>query len=152
MRNSTRRLISLASENRVLVSVGGTGYHVLLACIASCLRHQLNLQLPSPFDSHVLELHIAATVLISRPAFKDHVDPLLNQVGKTLLPQPGSEGIAQAQLERLAETTLEQAHGEVQRIASGMHMGRTDRLHRAWSRGFFLPRNTTLEALLESLS
>ena len=143
---------SLASGSNVLVTMGGTGYHVLLACIASSLRPTLTLEIPSDFDKHVLELHIAATILVAMPEFSSHVDPLLKQIGRALLPQPGSEGIAQAQLERLAEATLEQARGEVQRIASGMHMGRTDRLHRAWSRGFFLPRGTTLEGLLEGLS
>ena len=141
---------SLASESTILVSMKGSAYHVLLAGIAAKARPLLALSDLSYFDRHVLELHVASTILIACNEFSEHVDQLLHHVGRDLLPQPGSEGIAQAQLQRLAETVLEQPHGEVERIASGMHQGRTDRLHRAWSRGFFLPRGVNLEQLLAS--
>ena len=141
---------SLASGPTILVTMQGSAYHVLLAGIAAKARPFLTLSDLSHFDRHVLELHIASTILIACKDFSEHVDPLLHHVGRDLLPQPGSEGIAQAQLQRLAETVLEQPHGEVERIASGMHQGRTDRLHRAWSRGFFLPRGVDLDQLLAS--
>jgi hypothetical protein len=137
---------------KLLVSIAGSGYHALLSCIASSLRPLLALPTLSGFDRHVLELHVAATVLISIPAFETHIDPLLAGIGRDLLPKPGSEAIARTQLARLAELALEQAHGEVERIASGMHQGRTDRLHRAWLRGFFIPKGLTLEHLVGALA
>ena len=142
---------SVGVQSRVLVATRGTGYHVLLAAIASRLRKHVSLSALSHFDRHVLELHIAATVLVNQPAFASHVDRLLNQVGRELMPQPGSEGIAKAQLIRLGESVLEQAYGEIERIGSGLHQGRTDRLHRAWSRGFFVPRGVSLSGLLDYL-
>ena len=142
---------SLACDKTVFVSMTGTGYHALVASVASKVRHLLALEALSSFDRHVLEMHIGATILVAKPEFSGHLDQLLSDVGRDLLPQPGSEGIARAQLQRVAETVLEQAHGEVERIASGLHQGRTDRLHRAWSRGFFLPRGVSLDSLMESL-
>lgn len=142
---------AIASGPKVLVSMSSTGYHVLVALVAGRCRGSLRLDDLSRFDRHVAELHVAASLLAGLDGFADHVDPLLESVGRDLLPRTGSEAIQKEQLLRLAESVLDQPPGEVERIASGFHQGRTDRLHRAWSRGFFYPRGLSTKKLLSSL-
>lgn len=139
-------------DQRVLVGIQGTGYHALASLVAGRCRDAMPLSEISEFDGHVLELHVAATLMVNCPGFEGHVDALLKTLGRSLLPGSGREAIQHAQLLRLAGSILDQSPGEVARIASGLHQGRTDRLHRAWSRGFFVPRGVSLPLLMERLT
>jgi len=100
----------------------------------------------SEADRTLLELHLGATFLVQTQPPRVDIDQLMTTAGRALLPLRGEEEAGRVFLQRLGDTCLDQPPGEIARIASGFHSGRTDRLHRAWERGFFVPRGAKLIA------
>lgn len=97
-------------------------------------------------DRYLLALHLGATRLLRLGLTSEQLDRLLTTAGAALLPLRGREEAGRAFLHRVAKACLDQPYGEIERIASGFHSARTDRVHRAWERGFFVPRGLTIIA------
>jgi hypothetical protein len=135
----------------VVAGLRTSGYMVALATIAAKLRPDLpqNNEL-TPYLRYLAEIHLAATALIRIPAFDSHVEALLTTAGKQLRPFKGGEGQARRWIRRIARIYLDQPPGEIGKITAGLHQNRTDRLHRAWSRGFFIPKGFNLTEWMAS--
>jgi hypothetical protein len=138
------RLLETKLGGVLRVAVGPAGPESLVALAA--LAHEkvpgldaLSLQPPW---CDTLPLHLAATAVVADPALAPWLDRLLADAGRTLLPGPEREAAFERALCRLAETRLAQPRGEVERIARGLAKRRLDRLHRAWTRGFFVLRDS----------
>ena len=139
-------------ESVVVAGYLNSGYMVALAAVGAQLRpHLPTFPELTPGMQHRIELHVAASACLRLPAFADHVDKLLETAGGWLRPARGSEKAAQAEIDLMAEICLKQPPGEVGRIASGLYQGRVDRLHRAWERGFFVPKGFDLDEWASSV-
>lgn len=88
-------------------------------------------------------LMAAGTAFLSLAPASDLVDRVLLAVVRELLP-PQHRGDAVVRwIDRLAPD-LDQPPGEIERTAHGLSRRRADRVHRAWTRGFFVPRGDVM--------
>lgn len=118
---------------------------VLLAALAGKLRQSLPLRAMSPYQRDVVAGHTAASVLVREPAFADHIDELLRQVGRLVFPARAERPRFIRETQELVSQFGDQPPGEIERLVDGMAKGRLDRLHRAWLRDFFVPRGFALK-------
>ena len=86
----------------------------------------------------------AVDVLWDRPAPID--DALVATLSAASLPLPTHAEAYAQRLRSIAPDSLDQAPGEINRIADGLAARRLARLRRAWRRGFFVPRGIDLAA------
>jgi hypothetical protein len=149
---------AIAGRTGAAVGIGPrvSGAAVLLEAVGSRLGPAVDAAIASltsslsPAARRLTVRQTAATALLR--AGGDEMDPeaLLGQVIHDLV---GGGPPAAADLRaRIAELELarilDQAPGEITRIADGLAGRRADRLHRAWIRGFFVPRGFDLDAWL----
>ena len=97
-----------------------------------------------------LALQVAGSVLVHHTSTTGNaLDAYLKAAVDVLKPAPGAGGKLDDHIRAIAELLLDQPPGEIDRIASGLCAGRSDRLHRAWQRGFFVPATLDLKAWSE---
>lgn len=146
--------VAHAETRRCAVGLTAPGGLAVLAWLAARLTPHLGLpaNLEPPL-ANLVAVHTAATLYL-RVSDLDQAgtEALLKTAGRALLPARGDEDRARDEIWALAREVLDQPPGEVGRMASGWHRGRTDRLHRAWQRGFFVPRGLDAPTLIEALS
>lgn len=137
---------------RVLAGLDTPAILVVLAAIAS---HLPTGALPAALDeadARDVALHMAGSALVLEPLPSDALDGLLLASTTALLP-PQHQGDRLAGLvDRLvALNALDQPPGEIERLTRGLQRRYSDRLHRAWLRGFFVPRGFDLGGWRDTL-
>ncbi len=120
-----------------------------LALLAARLESVVPTQDLSDADARYLRRQTAAT-LWYRAIDASEVDTLLAAVAESELPTRYEGPAFIERIERLAPR-LDQPPGEIVRLSKGLSRRYTDRLHRAWERGFFLPRDVDPAALIAAL-
>lgn len=94
-------------------------------------------------------LMVAGSRLVAMRPPDEVLEPVLEAVVRELFPPQHR----QEELERLVRALvpeLDQPPGEIERAIRGMGRRRADRVHRAWLRGFFVPRGLRIAGLEEA--
>ncbi len=145
--------VAHAPAGRCAVGLTAPSGLAVLAWIAARLAPHLGLPDElAPHLRHLVAVHTAATLWLREGELDQRrTEVLLETAGRSLLPARGDEDRAREAIRSLVGAVLDQPPGEVGRITSGWHRGRTDRLHRAWERGFFVPRGRDPSALRDAL-
>ncbi len=93
---------------------------------------------------HFTLLMAAGSVLVKRLP-DAHIDKLLVDTTRLLIPPQHRENLIEKRILSLSNRNLlDQPPGEIERTIHGLQRRRADRLHRAWLRGFFVPRGVVL--------
>lgn len=121
-----------------------------LALLAASLEAVMPLEGMAAHEAHGLRVHVAATAWIGRPEVQGGLDAHLAALTPVLCAPVGHPDAFSARFGRWA-ARLDQAPGEIGRIHDGMVARRSDRMHRAWMRGFFVPAGVDLAAWRRSL-
>jgi hypothetical protein len=121
-----------------------------LSLLAAHLTSVMPLAGMPPYDAYVLRIHVAATAWIQREEVNASLDEHLAALVPRLCAPIGQTDTYTARFERWA-TQLDQPPGEITRIHDGLIARRSDRLHRAWTRRFFVPTGLDLTAWGQSL-
>jgi hypothetical protein len=119
---------------------------IVLGATARCLTEPLRASLADlpPTTAAFCALMAAGTAFLARAPTSDKVDAMLRIVVRDVLPPQHRAEEVHAHIQRLAPR-LDQPPGEIERTMHGLGRNRADRLHRAWLRGFFVPRGVALE-------
>jgi len=143
---------ALVSEGRLRLAAGPQTPGIAAALAAVAARLPLGATLGGLSEEHawLTRLHVAGSALVALPRASEDLDALLEAAAAELLPpQHQSERLGQLVTALREGDLLDQPPGEIERLTRGMQRRRVDRLHRAWQRGFFVPRGFDLEAWLE---
>jgi len=142
-------------ESRVGAVATGPGTPGALAALAAVgARLPLDERVAAllPEDRDQVRLHCAGSVLALELGDGPEMTTLLEAVADALLPPQHQGRRVVEMIERVrAAGLLDQPPGEIERLAQGMARRYPDRLHRAWLRGFFVPRGQDARSWLASL-
>ena len=132
--------ITLAVRNgSAWQALGTTLTESLLPAVLGALPEELMAE-----TRHFTLLMAAGSVLVKRLP-DAHVDKLLVDTTRLLIPPQHRENLIEKRILSLSNRNLlDQPPGEIERTIHGLQRRRADRLHRAWLRGFFVPRGVEL--------
>ncbi|MCB9735695.1 MAG: hypothetical protein H6745_24170 [Deltaproteobacteria bacterium] len=138
---------------RLLAGLDTPGVLVALAAIASWLPADALPRELDAADARDVALHVAGSALVVHAQLRsDALDALLVAATSALLPpQHQGDRLGGLVARLVALDALDQPPGEIERLTRGLQRRYSDRLHRAWQRGFFVPRGFDLAAFGESL-
>lgn len=128
-----------------LVPPGCSPALATLSLLAADLEAVMPLEGMTAPEAHEFRVHVAATAWIGRAEVRGELDTHLAALTPLLCAPMGHPDAFSARFGRWA-AQLDQAPGEIGRIHDGMVARRSDRLHRAWVRGFFVPAGVDLPA------
>lgn len=139
-------------HGRVLVGFGTPGAMVVLATIAGALPTDPRLDALPAEDRAWVRLQCAGSVLAVTLGDSPEIGTVLEAVADVLLP-PQHQGDRVLELiGRFRDAGLfDQPPGEIERLGQGLARRYSDRLHRAWLRGFFVPRGGDPRAWADAL-
>ena len=101
--------------------------------------HDLNRQ-----ERRYLCLQVAASAILEATGDEEALSPWLAHALTFLSPVPSGREAHNAMIRGMAARLLDQPPGEIERISEGLCRAQAPRLHRAWRRGFFVPRDFDL--------
>lgn len=119
---------------------------LILGATALCLDEPLRERFAglSPATRQFGTLMAAGTAFLVLAPQTPLLEAMLKVVVRDVLPPQHRADEVHAHIKRLAPL-LDQPPGEIERTMHGLGRNRADRLHRAWLRGFFVPRGFALE-------
>jgi len=116
----------------------------LLGAVALGLEAQVMEALPEdlPLETrHFVVCMVAGSVLLGAGIGPAALDLVLGDATRFLIPPQHRDGVIEKRIYSLEKRgLLDQPPGEIDRTIHGLGRRRADRLHRAWQRGFFVPR------------
>ncbi len=137
----------ISALTRVAVHPRAHGATACVAVIAATLRRAFTAELPrSPDMAAELAWHCAVSAVLRARDQDEADDALVATLSAASLPLPTHAEAYAQRLRSIAPDSLDQAPGEINRIADGLAARRLARLRRAWRRGFFVPRGFDLAA------
>ncbi len=117
----------------------GVAAHGIAELILGALPEAL-----TPATRHFTLLMAAGSVLV-KTLPDEQIEALLVDVTRVLIPPQHRENLIEKRILSLSNRNLlDQPPGEIERTIHGLQRRRPDRLHRAWMRGFFVPRGVVL--------
>ena len=137
----------LASGTCHLVAAAprATGAAVAVALIAADLAAEwTGAEALSPAAARLTSWHAAVTAVLMARGLEAPDEEMLAELAEASLPRPAEAAALEAAVRQIGADALDQAPGEIGRIAEGLAGRRLPRLARAWRRGFFVPRGFEL--------
>ena len=136
----------------VAVGHGTPGAVAALAAIAARIPVDPRLAALPQEDVDLVRLHCAGSTLAAALGDVPEIGAVLAAVVDTLLPPQHQGRRTVDMIARLrAADLLDQPPGEIERLGKGLARRYADRLHRAWLRGFFVPRGQDAHAWARAL-
>ena len=133
------------------VVASGPGMPASLGLLGACaleVEEVVSSGLPEqlgPETARFVAWMVAGSVLVSAGLEGAALDGLLIDTTRTLIPPQQRADEIERRIASLARRGLiDQPPGEIERTIQGLGRRRPDRLHRAWLRGFFVPRGVVV--------
>ena len=141
------RPVATPDPARVALHPRTDGSTAAVSAIAAMLRGAFRDHVGlSPDLIEELSWHCAVTAVLMARGQTEPDDALVASLAAASLPLPTQADAYAERLREIAPASLDQAPGEIGRIADGLAARRFQRLRRAWRRGFFVPRGFDLDA------
>ncbi len=123
----------------------------LLGAVALGIEDVVMSALPEDLPAetrHFVVCMVAGSVLLAAGIGPGALDAVLTDTTRVLVPPQHRDGVIEKRIYSLEKRgLLDQPPGEIDRTIHGLARRRADRLHRAWQRGFFVPRGLTVPGL-----
>jgi len=123
----------------------------LLGAVALGIEEVVMSALPEDLPDetrHFVVCMVAGSVLLAAGIGVGALDAVLADTTRVLVPPQHRDGVIEKRIYSLEKRgLLDQPPGEIDRTIHGLGRRRADRLHRAWQRGFFVPRGLVVPGL-----